>query len=147
MKVISSGGETECPMYVQILLTSTHEEADTRIFLHVKVASTTCCERVVVLLPIQILLSQPHICFRLDGLLDLFIQTKDYVIPIFSLVTGVSTCERAMMPLKHALSGCDTNGFMFGKGKVLQLIQGVYAQRWRMVLTKHLLTKPYILQQ
>ena len=51
--------------------------------------------------------------------MDLFIQTKDYVILIFSLVSGVSICERAMMPLKHALSGCDTNGLMFGKGKVL----------------------------
>ena len=108
MKVISSGGETECPMYVQILLTSTHEEADTRIFLHVKVASTTCCERVVVVASdtdIVVIATYLFDNFRLDGLLELFIQTKDYVIPIHSLVTGVSTYERAMMPLMHALKG------------------------------------------
>ena len=122
MKVVSSDGETECPMYVQTLLTSTHEEADSRIFLHVKVASTTCCERVVVVASdtdIVVIATYLFDNFRLDGLLELFIQTKDYVIPIHSLVTGFSTCERAMMPLMHALSGCDTNGFMFGKGKVL----------------------------
>jgi hypothetical protein len=32
MKVVSSDGETECSMYVPTLLTSTHEEADSRIF-------------------------------------------------------------------------------------------------------------------
>jgi hypothetical protein len=122
MKVVSSDAKTECPMYVQTLLTSTHEVADSRLFQHVKVALTTCCERVVVIASdtdIVVIATYLFDNFRLDGLLELFIQTKDYVIPIHSLVAGFSTCERAMMSLMHALSVCDTNGFMFGKGKVL----------------------------
>ena len=104
----------------------TLEEADIRIFLHVKVPSTSCCERnVIVAFDTDIVVIAMYLFdhFRADGLLEPFILTKDYAIHIHSLLPGFSTSEQTMIPLMYALSGCDTNGFMFGKGKLLFLRQ------------------------
>ena len=71
MKVVSFEGKTECPEYVQTLLTCTHEEADCRILLHVKVASTSCCERVVIVAfdtYIVVIAMYLFDHFRVDGL-------------------------------------------------------------------------------
>ena len=50
---------------------------------------------------------------REDELQDLYIQSKGYYIPIHELVHGFSENERDMLPLLYAVSGCDTNGFLF----------------------------------
>ncbi len=51
------------------------------------------------------------------GCQELYIQSKDYFIPIHDVVTSFSVNETKMMPLLHALSGCDTSSYFFGKGK------------------------------
>lgn len=120
MKVIGSKGEYDAPEDIQKLLTSTHEEADTRIFLHTKAAITSGCEKVIVCASdTDIVVIAMYMFQRLseDGLHELYIKTKDYAIPIHELVHHFSQTEREMLPLMHALSGCDTNGYMFGKGK------------------------------
>ena len=50
-----------------------------------------------------------------DGLQDLYIQSKGNYIPIHDLVHGFSENERDMLPLLHAVSSCNNNGFLFGK--------------------------------
>ena len=54
---------------------------------------------------------------RKDGHQELLIQSKDHYIPVHELVHEISETKRKMRPLLHAISGCDTNGFVFGKGK------------------------------
>ena len=54
---------------------------------------------------------------REDGLQDLYIQTKGYYTHFHELAHSFSENERDMLPLLHAASGCDTNRFLFGKGK------------------------------
>ena len=54
---------------------------------------------------------------REDGLQDLHVQSKGYYIHIHKLMHGISENEKDMLPLLHAVSGCDTNGFLFGIGK------------------------------
>ena len=52
--------------------------------------------------------------FRLQ---ELFIKSKEHYSPIHEIVHGFSENDRDMLPLLHAISGCDTNSFVFGKGK------------------------------
>ena len=47
MKVVSYS-EIEAPEHVQTLLTCTYGKADSKIFLHVIVASTSSCDRRVI---------------------------------------------------------------------------------------------------
>ena len=54
---------------------------------------------------------------REDGLQEVFIQSKDNYSPIHELVHGFSENERDMLHLLHAISGCDTNGFVFEEGE------------------------------
>lgn len=52
-----------------------------------------------------------------EGLKELFIKSKDYFIPVHDVEKVFSDQEKAMLPLLHAFSGCDTTSFVFGKGK------------------------------
>ncbi len=56
---------------------------------------------------------------RLDanGLDEMYMKTTDYFIPVHSIATALDLNEQRMLPFLHAVSGCDTNGFFYGKGK------------------------------
>lgn len=115
--VISSTGKSYITDEERSLLSSTHEEADTRVFLHTLVAVKTGCGRVIIcasdtdIVEIAIYLFKQ---LRESGLQELYVKTKDYFIPIHELVRGFSENERDMLPIFHALSGCDTNGYVYG---------------------------------
>jgi hypothetical protein len=102
------------------LLASTHEEADTRVFLHTAACVHRGCTRVVIIASdTDIAVIAVYLFQRLAdaGLAELYIKTKDYYIPIHDVVRSFSIHETQMLPLLHALSGCDTTSFFFGKGK------------------------------
>ena len=101
------------------MLSSTHKEADERVFLLTTVAIRNESERVIVcasdtdivVIALFHLNSFERMGFRI------LIQSKGYYIPIHKLVHRFSENERDMLHLLHAVSGYDTNGFLFGKGK------------------------------
>ncbi len=51
------------------------------------------------------------------GLQEMFLKSKSHFIPIHVLAECLTDSEREVLALIHALSGCDTNGFVYGKGK------------------------------
>ena len=51
--------------------------------------------------------------FAIEGLEELFIQSKVYFIPIPDVEKVLSQNENTMLLLLHALSGCDTTSFIF----------------------------------
>ena len=52
-----------------------------------------------------------------SGVKELFIQFQDYFIPIHDITSTMEAEKIQMLPFLHALSGCDTTSFFFGKGK------------------------------
>lgn len=104
----------------EYLLSSTHEEADTRVFLHVLSAIQNGCKRIIIrasdtdIVVIALYLFEQ---LATEGLEELFIKSKDYFIPVHDVEKVFSDQEKAMLPLLHAFSGCDTTSFVFGKGK------------------------------
>ncbi len=102
------------------ILSSTQEEADTRVFLHTIVAVKAGCKRIIIhasdtdIVVIGLYMYR-HLCEI--GLSELFVRFKAGFIPIHVLAGHLTENEQDMLPLVHALSGCDTNGFVYGKGK------------------------------
>ncbi|MES9880282.1 MAG: hypothetical protein ABW185_05305 [Sedimenticola sp.] len=118
--VIDSNGECDMADDERELLTSTHEEADTRVFLHARLAAKLGCTRIVIRASdTDIVVIGLYLCNRLRelGVHELFIQTADYFIPVHDIANELSQSETNMLPFVHAISGCDTNGYIYGKGK------------------------------
>ena len=118
MKVVSADEEYEMSDEEKQTLASTHEKADARVFLYMAVAVRSGSERVIICASATaiVVMAFFHLKqLREDGLQELFIQSKDRYIPIHELVHEFSENERDMLPLLHAISSCDTNGFVFGK--------------------------------
>lgn len=104
----------------RVLLSSTHEEADTRVFLHATVAIKGGCNRIVIWASdTDIVVIALYLYRKLYGigLREMYLKSKSHFIPVHILAEHLSDSEREMLPLIHALSGCDTNGFVYGKGK------------------------------
>lgn len=101
-------------------LFSVHEEADTRLFIHVAACVMNGCSRVIIRASdTDIAVIGLYMYQRLFniGLRELYIQTREYFIPLHEIVEALGPNDCKMMPFLHAVSGCDTNGFFYGKGK------------------------------
>lgn len=48
---------------------------------------------------------------------ELYIQTREYVIPLHVITKALGPNNCKMMPFLIPVSGCDTNEFFYGKGK------------------------------
>ena len=112
MHAMTANGPTRPTVTEEYLLSSTHKEADTRVFLHVLSAIKNGCKRIIIRASdTDIVVIALYLFEQLasEGLQELFIKSKDYYIPVHEVETR--------KPLLHALSGCDTTSFLFDKGK------------------------------
>ncbi|XP_031574483.1 uncharacterized protein LOC116308242 [Actinia tenebrosa] len=115
--VLSSTNRTE----MEYLAPSTHEEADTRLMIHVMDASACGHRRVmvrsndadVVLLAVSI-----FNLLQVDELWVTYGSGKHLqFLPAHSIAGSLGTERASVLPLFHALTGCDTVSFFNGKGK------------------------------
>ena len=102
-------------------LRSSQEEGDTRVLLHAMYAAQNGAQRVVTrandtdIVVIYIFFFRQLATF---GLSELFMQMNDqYFIPIHTLSQSFTETKSTMLPLLHALSGCDTTSYIYGQGK------------------------------
>ena len=120
MHAMTANGLTRPSDTEEYLLCISHEEADTRVFLHTFSAVQNCCKRIIIrasdtdIVVISLYLFEQ---LATEGLEELFIKSKDYYIPVHEVEKVFSDYEKAMLPLLHALSGCDTTSFLYIKGK------------------------------
>ena len=120
MNAMTANGPTRPTVTEEYLLSSTHKEADTRVCLHVLSAIKNGCKRIIIRASdTDIVVIALYLFEQLasEGLEELFIKSKDYYIPVHEVEKVFADNEKAMLPLLHALSGCDTTSFLFGKGK------------------------------
>ena len=102
------------------LVSSTQEEADTRLFMSIAACIHVGCSRVVIKASdtdIVVISVYVYDYLAARGLKELYMQTKDYFIPIHQIIEVIDADEAKMLPLVHALSGCDTTSFFCGKSK------------------------------
>ena len=98
MKVVSSNGKYEKRDDEKQMLSSTHKEADTRVFLHTAVTIINGSEIVIICASGTDIVVMALFHFkqlRGDGLQGLYIQSKGYYIPIHELVHGFSENEKS----------------------------------------------------
>ena len=106
MKVVSSNVEYNIRDEEKHMLTSTHEEADTRVLLHVAVAVKCRSGRVTICASDTDIVVMALFHFkqlREDGLQELFIKSKEHYIPfheiVHDLVKMTGTCFHCCMLL------------------------------------------------
>lgn len=99
----------------------THEEADTRIFLHAKDASQAGLKSIVIRtvdLDVVVLSTANFHKLDLDYLWILFGTGKNVeFIPIHILARELGISKSASLPFFHALTGCDNTSSFAGYGK------------------------------
>lgn len=101
-------------------LSCNHEEADTRLFVHISACAKKGMKRIIIRasdtdITVVAIYKYPKLANL--GLEELFIKTPGYFIPIHRISQVVTANQASSLPLMHALSGCDTSSFFFGKGK------------------------------
>ena len=102
------------------LVSSTQEEADTRLFMSIAAFVHVGCSRVVIKASdtdIVVLCVYVYDYLAARGLKELYMQTKDYFISIHQIIEVIDADEAKMLPLVHVLSECDTTSFFYGKNK------------------------------
>eukprot|EP00745_Piridium_sociabile_P029611 TRINITY_DN48831_c1_g1_i5.p1 TRINITY_DN48831_c1_g1~~TRINITY_DN48831_c1_g1_i5.p1 ORF type:complete len:333 (-),score=65.80 TRINITY_DN48831_c1_g1_i5:455-1453(-) len=101
----------------------THEEADTRMFLHVAAAASAGHRRVivrttdsdVVVLGVSTFVALGQ---KIDELWIAFGMRRRYrYIPVHVIARELGPSKAMALPAFHALTGCDTTSAFFGKGK------------------------------
>ena len=101
----------------------THDEADTRIFLHVAAAASVGHRRVivrttdsdVVVLGVSTCVALAH---EIDELWIAFGSGRNYrYIPAHVIARDLGPSKAKALPAFHALTGCDTTSSFFNKGK------------------------------
>ena len=108
---------------VSALSPCSHEEADSRIFLHVAAAAscghrklivrTTDSDVVVLAVSAFVSLGQ-----KVDELWVAFGMQRRYrYIPVHTIAAQLGPAKSSALPAFHALTGCDTTSSFFGKGK------------------------------
>ncbi len=121
------GGHSEVPE-----LGSDHEEADSRMFIHIAHGRYKLGVNRVVLwcLDTDVAAMCPRYC-RLLGLRELYLKTgvrqKKRFIPMHDVANELGDSTSQMLPAIHAASGCDSTSAFFGIGK----------QRWLNLIEEH----------
>ena len=96
MHAMTANGPTRPTVTEEYLLSSTHKEADTRVFLHVLSAIKNGCKRIIIrasdtdIVVIALYLFEQLASERLE---ELFIKSKDYYIPVHEVETRKPCCR------------------------------------------------------
>lgn len=97
------------------------EEADSRIFLHVQNAVNSGCENVIIRTVDTDVVAIALSCFSELNAKELWVAfgtgSNFRMIPIHSIHQNIGRVKSSVMHIFHAITGCDTVSFFYGKKK------------------------------
>lgn len=104
-----------------LLMPCTHEEADTRMLLHVSHAARNGVQKVMIKTVdtdvLVIAVSQWHLFQLAELWIAIGVGIKWRFIAVHDLANSLGTDHCRALPFFHALTGCDTTSSFFGHGK------------------------------
>ena len=101
---------------------SHHEEADTRVILHVVHCLTHGYQKAMIrTVDTDVVVLAIYACSQLENLQELYVaygSGKDFkYIPAHDIAENLGRCKCEALPFFHALTGCDTTSSFCSKGK------------------------------
>ena len=112
---------TNQPIDVTDLVPCTIEKADERIFLHAKNVAQSNSKILVKTVDSDVVVIAISLCHHICNLHELWVEFgkgKDLkYIPVHRIASNLGVMSASILPVFHALSGCDTTSSIFGKSK------------------------------